>query len=411
MQPYHGAVAIAHGVHFSLVSEPTSAMRQRDAKPDFSTLCVHAGHERGPADQGVNTPIITSTAFDYTRDDQVRYPRYLNTPNHRVVARRIAALEGAESAFVTASGMGAVSAVFLGLMKPGDHAILLDGLYGGTTDLIEGLLKPHGFEFSIWDGDPGALEGLVRDTTRLAWVESPTNPLIRVIDLRATAAELKRLGVVSVADNTFATPVLQNPIELGFDLVMHSGTKYFSGHSDLLSGALAGSAKLIDRIRPQAIRLGSSLNGQDLYLLDRSLKTLALRVERQTENAGRIAEWLDAHPHVSEVFYPGLPGDAGHAVARAQMRGFGAMLTFRLDPRVAVETFLGSLDLIVPAVSLAGVESTLCQPSRTSHAKLAAEARAALGINDHLIRLSVGIESADDVINDLDRAIADAAND
>jgi len=380
-------------------------------KPAPATLCVHAGHLRGPAEQGLNTPIVTSTAFDYSRDDQVRYPRYLNTPNHRVVARRIAALEAAEDAFVTASGMGAVAAVFLALMKPGDHAILLDGLYGGTTDLVDGLLRPYGFGFSTWDGDPATLEPLIRDTTRLAWVESPTNPLLSVVDLQAAARILNARGVVAVADNTFATPILQRPITLGFDLVMHSATKYFGGHSDLLAGALAGSGALIDRIRAQAIRLGSALNGQDLYLLERSLKTLELRVTRQTETAGVLARALAAHPHVAEVHYPGLESDPGHAVAARQMSGFGGMLSFRLDRRAAVETFLGSLKLITPAVSLAGVESTICQPSRTSHAKLDDNARAALGIDNHLMRLSTGIEAADDLIADLDQALADAADD
>lgn len=369
------------------------------------TACVHAGHERGPAEQGLNTPIVTSTAFDYSRDDQVRYPRYLNTPNHRVVANRIAALEGAETAFVTASGMGAVSAVFFGLMKPGDHAILLDGLYGGTTDLVDGLLKPYGFEFSSWDGDPESLSALVRDNTRLAWVESPTNPLLRVIDLEATASALREHGIVSVVDNTFATPILQQPIKLGFDLVMHSATKYFSGHSDLLSGAVAGADELIARIRPQALRLGSSLNGQDLYLLERSLKTLAIRVERQSDNAAALADWLEGRESIAQVFYPGLKSDAGHAIASRQMRAFGAMLAFRVDTEVDPERFLHALELISPAVSLAGVESTICQPSRTSHAKLTPEAREALGIDDRLMRLSVGIERIEDLVADIDRAL------
>ena len=369
------------------------------------TACVHAGYERGTAEQGLNTPIVTSTAFDYSRDDQVRYPRYMNTPNHRVVANRIAALEGAEAAFVTASGMGAVSAVFLGLMKPGDHAILLDGLYGGTTDLIEGLLKPYGFEFSTWDGNPVSLASLVQENTKLAWVESPTNPLLRVIDLEATAEILRERDIVSVVDNTFATPILQQPIKLGFDLVMHSATKYFSGHSDLLSGAVAGSEELIARIRPQAVRLGSSLNGQDLYLLERSLKTLALRVERQSANAAAVAEWLEARENIARVYYPGLEADAGHGIAARQMRAFGGMLGFRLGDAVSPDRFLRKLELITPAVSLAGVESTICQPSRTSHAKLAPVARDALGIDDRLMRLSVGIERVEDLIADLEQAV------
>ena len=369
------------------------------------TACVHAGHERGPAEQGLNTPIVTSTAFDYSRDDQVRYPRYMNTPNHRVVANRIAALEGAEAAFVTASGMGAVSAVFLGLMKPGDHAILLDGLYGGTTDLVEGLLKPYGFEFSTWDGDPVSLPSLVRKNTRLAWVESPTNPLLRVIDLEATADVLRQRGIVSVVDNTFATPILQQPIKLGFDLVMHSATKYFSGHSDLLSGAVAGTDELIAKIRPQAVRLGSSLNGQDLYLLERSIKTLALRIERQSKNAATVAEWLESRENIARVFYPGLASDDGHGIASRQMSAFGGMLGFHLANAVSPDRFLDRLQLISPAVSLAGVESTICQPSRTSHAKLTEDAREALGIDDRLMRFSVGIERVEDLIADLEHAI------
>ncbi|MEM7053788.1 MAG: PLP-dependent transferase, partial [Pseudomonadota bacterium] len=285
--------------------------KQPPIKP--ATQCVHAGYERGSATLGVNTPIVTSTAFDYSRDDQVRYPRYLNTPNHRVVAARIAALEATESAFVTASGLGAISAIFFGLMQPGDHAVLLDGLYGGTSDLCDGLLKPYGLTFSIWNGKPETLAGCLRAETKLALVESPTNPLLNVIDLQATSDILKQNGVISVIDNTFATPILQQPVALGFDLVMHSGTKYLAGHSDLLCGAVAGSATLIELIRPHAIRLGSSLNGQDLALLERSLKTLSLRVERQSANAKTLAEWLQQQPGIETVFYPGLADHPGHS--------------------------------------------------------------------------------------------------
>jgi len=379
--------------------------KSHDTTLQMNTRCVHAGYETGAAEYGLNTPVVTSTAFDYTRDSEVRYPRYLNTPTHRVVAARIAALEGAEAAFVTASGMGAVSAVFFGLLRPGDHVILLKGLYGGTSDLCQGLLIPFGVEFSIWDGDPGTLAGLIRDETRLAWVDSPTNPLLRIIDLRRTAEVLRQHEVIAVIDNTFATPILQQPLLLGFDLVMHSGTKYLSGHSDLLCGALAGSAALIERARQQAVRLGSSLNGQDLALLDRSLKTLGLRVERQSANAEQIAQWLSGRDDIDAVYYPGLADDAGHATASRQMRACGGMLGFRLARDVDVERFLENLELITPAVSLGGVESTICQPSRTSHARLSDNERAALGIDDHLMRLSCGIEAADDLRADLDNGL------
>lgn len=374
-------------------------------KTASETLCVHAGAGDFPAPFGLNTPIITSSAFDY-RPDHVRYPRYHNTINHQVVARRVAALEGGDDALITASGMGAISAVFLGLMKPGDHAIVLDGLYGGTIDLIEGLLKPLGMAFSVWDGDPDGIAGLVRENTRLIHVESPTNPLMQVVDLAAIAEQAGAHGLIRVVDNTFATPILQRPLELGFDLVVHSATKFFGGHSDLLSGAIVGGQALIDRLRPTVIRLGSSLNGQDLALLERSLKTLAIRVRQQSANAGQLATSLANHEGVAKVHYPGLESDPGHEIASRQMSDFGAMLGFRLAESIDPDKFLDALTLIQPAVSLAGVESTICQPSRTSHAKLDPSERRRLGIDDRLMRLSVGIESVADLQGDLDQALA-----
>jgi cystathionine beta-lyase/cystathionine gamma-synthase len=370
------------------------------------TQCIHAGAGDLPAAFGVNTPIVTSSAFDY-RADHVRYPRYHNTLNHDVVATRLAALEGGEAALITASGMGALSSIFLGLLRPGDHAILLDGLYGGTMDLVEGLLKPLGFGFSIWDGNPETLETLITPQTRIIHVESPTNPLLGIVDLPKVACIARAHSLISVVDNTFASPILQRPIALGFDLVMHSATKYLGGHSDLLSGAIVGSNTLIERIRPTTIRLGSSLNGQDLALLERSLKTLAVRVRRQSANATELATKLSRHDGIDHVFYPGLPEHPGHTVARQQMDDFGAMLSFRLAPKLNPEYFLDGLKLIQPAVSLAGVESTICQPSRTSHAKLKAEDRQRLGINDHLMRLSVGLEAVEDLWEDLVRALED----
>ena len=375
---------------------------RKTAAPE--TQCIHAGAGDFPAPYGINTPIVTSSAFDY-RADHVRYPRYHNTLNHDIVAARLAALEGGEAALVTASGMGALSAIFLGLMQPGEHAILLDGIYGGTTDLVEGLLKPLGLRFSIWNGDPEHLEALITEHSGLIHVESPTNPLLGVVDLARVAQIARAHGLVSVIDNTFATPILQRPIGLGFDLVMHSATKYLGGHSDLLSGAVIGSKALIDRLRPTVIRLGSSLNGHDLALLERSLKTLALRVRRQSASAGELAARLARHPATSQVFYPGLADHPGHALARAQMEDFGAMLSFGLAPEVDPESFLDRLALIQPAVSLAGVESTICQPSRTSHAKLSTAERARMGIDDRLMRLSVGLEAVDDLWDDLGAAL------
>jgi cystathionine beta-lyase len=370
---------------------------------------VHAGQRSGPAEHGLNTPIVSSTAYDYTGESGVCYPRYLNTPNHRVVAAKIAALESAEDALVTASGLGAISAAFAGLLEPGDHVILLDGLYGGTSDLIDGLLVPWGLRYSIWDGDPDSLIEVIEERTRLAWVESPTNPLLDIVDLPGTAEVLRRHDVIAAIDNTFATPILQRPIEFGFDLVMHSATKYFGGHSDLLCGALAGSAALIERIRPAAVRLGSSLNGQDLALLERSMKTLELRVERQSSNARHLAERLSSCDGIVGVHYPGLTDDPGHDTAKRQMDGYGGMLAFRLAESIDPTRFLAALELVAPAVSLGGVETTICQPSKTSHSKLTQKERERLGIDDRLMRLSVGIEAFEDLYADLIRALGASA--
>lgn len=378
-------------------------MSQRQ-KRDTATDCVHAGETELPGAMGINTPVVTSTAFDY-REGGVRYPRYVNALNHEVVAGKIATLEGAEAARVTASGMGAISAVFLSLMKPGDHAVILDGLYGGTTDLIEGLLEPMDMRFSIWNGDPDSLAACFEENTRLLMVESPTNPLLSIVDLAATARIARAHGVVSFVDNTFATPILQRPIEHGFDLIMHSATKYLGGHSDLLCGALAGSKELVDSIHPNIVRLGATLNGQDLALLERSIKTLAVRVERASDNASELARRLEADARIAETLYPGLPEHPGHSVAAAQMNGFGGMLTFRLGDAFDPEAFLARLELIRPAVSLGGVETTVSQPSKTSHAKLIDEKRKALRIDDRLMRLSVGIEAVDDLWDDLDQAL------
>jgi cystathionine beta-lyase/cystathionine gamma-synthase len=375
-------------------------------KSSTETACIHAGEQHHDSRFGLNSPVVTSTAFDY-REAGVRYPRYANTLNHDVVAGKIAELETAEAARVTASGMGAISAVFLSLMKSGDHAVMLDGLYGGTTDLVEGLLEPMGMRFSYWNGDPDRLAELFEGDTRLLMVESPTNPLLSIVDLASTATIAREHGVVSFIDNTFATPILQRPVEYGFDLVMHSATKYLGGHSDLLCGAIAGSKELVERIHPNIVRLGATLNGQDLALLERSIKTLAVRVERASENATELARRLNNDSRINEVRYPGLAGHPRHDVAARQMSSFGGMLSFKLDDSIDPDGFLDRLELVQPAVSLGGVETTISQPSKTSHAKLTAEKREALGIDDRLMRLSVGIEGVDDLWDDLDRALED----
>jgi cystathionine beta-lyase len=356
---------------------------------------------------GLNTPVVTSSAIEYLDDSEVRYPRYFNTLNHAVVADKMSALEGAETGLVTSSGMAAIASTLFALLERGDHVVFSEGLYGGTHALIAGDLDRIGIGYSFAEPGTEALQAAVRENTRMLFAESPGNPLLTVVDIAALAAFARPRGIVTVLDNTFATPILQNPLELGFDLVVHSGTKYLGGHSDLICGTVNGPRDLIEKVRSQAINHGGCLNAQDCYLLERSLKTLELRVRRQSDNAALIAERLQAHTRVKRVFYPGLSGDPGHAVASRQMDGFGGMLSFELDGGVEPLGFLRRLRLVTPAVSLGGVETTICQPLATSHQKMPAAERQRLGITAGLMRLSVGIEDAGDIVSDLLQALND----
>jgi cystathionine beta-lyase len=302
--------------------------------------------------------------------------------------------------------MAAISTAVLANAGAGDHVVLLDELYGGThafaTDTFDRLAITH--TFARTDADLVA-EGTTPRTKAIV-IESPTNPLLGILDIRRVADFGKSRGITTIMDNTFATPINQNPLSLGIDVVVHSGTKYLGGHSDLCCGAVLTSAEKAERVRAMARHLGGSLNPITCYLLERSLKTLALRVGRQSENAGRIAEFLAAHTAVRTVNYPGLPGFKGHAIARSQMSGFGGMLSFELEEGVAPSSFLRALRLITPALSLGGVETLICSPAETSHAKISAEERKRIGISDALLRLSVGIENAEDLMADLDQALA-----
>ena len=370
-----------------------------------ASKAVHAGGRRELNFGGINTPVFTSSAIEYLDDTEVRYPRYFNTLNNLVVAEKIAALENAQAALVMSSGMSAISTVVLGLLRPDDHAIMLEGLYGGTHAMVMNEFRRFGIHCSFVPADPAAFEAAVTDNTRMLFIESPTNPLLTVLDLDGVAAVAKRHGLWSVIDGTFATPILQNPIDHGFDLVVHSGTKYLGGHSDLCCGAIAGSADLIERLRQHALMHGGSLNAQDCYLLERSLKTLDLRVRQQSHNALAVARALEQQPQVSRVWYPGLPGHPQHSIAARQMQDFGGMLSFELDHALDPVTYLRSLRMIRCAVSLGGVETTICQPVATSHQKMEAAEREHLGITPALLRLSVGIEDPEDIIADLVQAL------
>lgn len=371
-----------------------------------ATLCVHAGGYRDEATGAIATPVFTASSYLYPNPaDQGFYQRYFNTPNQRAVADKLAALEQGEDALVFGSGMAAITTVLFTFLKPGDHAVFQEDLYGGTYHFVAAELTKFGVEVSFVKNG-GDFAAALRPNTKLIYVESPSNPLLRCVDLAAIAALGKARCVPTVIDNTFATPINQDPLALGIDVVVHSATKYLNGHSDLNAGAAIASRELIARIRLFAVNHGGMLDAHACYLLERGLKTLALRVERQNENAGKLARWLQKHPAVVRVNYPGLPDHPDHAVAARQMRGFGGMLSFELRDAAQATALLGRFKLATAALSLGGVETLVTSPAKTSHVKMTAAERAAVGISDALLRVSVGIEDADDLIADFEQALA-----
>jgi cystathionine beta-lyase len=370
------------------------------------TQCVHSGAIKDTMTGGVNSPIFTSSAFSYLDRDDLAYPRYFNTPNQNAVVAKVCALESAEDGVLFSSGMAAMSTAILAFTGAGDHVVMMDELYGGTHALATAELNRLGITCTFAATDADAICRAVKDDTRVIVIETPTNPLLSVIDIRTVAEFARKRGVTTIIDNTFATPVHQNPCALGIDVVVHSGTKYLGGHSDLCCGIAVTSRENAERIRAVARNLGGSMNAATCALLERSLMTLAIRVGRQTDNAGRIARYLEQHDNVLRVNYPGLAGSAYHDLAKSQMDGFGAMLSFELDEAKAdPDRFVRGLRLIKPAVSLGGIESTICAPAVTSHAKISAVERKRIGISDSLLRLSVGIEQVDDLLGDIERAM------
>jgi len=370
-----------------------------------STQSVRAGSRRELNMGGLNTPMQPSSAIEYLDDSEVRYPRYFNTLNHSVVAEKMNALENAEAGLVTSSGMAAISAILFGLLKSGDHIVLTEGLYGGTHALIVTELDRFGISYSFAAPDALSIEAAARSDTRMIYLESPSNPLLSVVDLAAVANFAKNRGITTAIDNTFATPILQNPLVLGFDLVMHSGTKYLGGHSDLCCGTVNGPAELMAKVRNHLVNYGGCLNAQGCHLLERSLKTLEIRVCRQSTNAATIARQLDQNENIKRVYYPGLENHPGHEIAARQMEGFGGMLSFELVDHIDPVAYLRNLKLVNCAISLGGVETTICQPVATSHQKVSEQECQRLGITAGLLRLSIGIEDAGDIITDLIQAL------
>lgn len=367
------------------------------------TASVHAGSHGDPQFGGVVNPIYPSSAIDYDAD--VKYPRYFNTPNHDAVAEKIAALENAEAGLVFSSGMAAIMTSILAVAKAGDHAIFQNDLYGGTHHAVMSELKGHGIEHTVVDAaDPENFRKAVRKNTRLIYIETPSNPLLKITDIAAVASIARSNGLITIIDNTFASPVNQNPIDLGIDIVAHSGTKYIGGHSDLCCGLVATTNKLREKIRQSALILGGSLDAHTCWLVERSLKTIVLRVRQQNKSAQAIAEFLESEPSVPAVNYPGLKKHPSHSIALKQMPGgFGGILSFEVKGDTT--QFIKKLKYVSKAVSLGGVESTISEPKRTSHVALTPDERKSAGISDQLVRLSVGIEETEDLINDLKQAL------
>ncbi len=377
----------------------------------LETQLVHAGEPDPPIGGAVEMPIFQSATYIYageTRYDDVRYLRSNNTPSQLVLHDKLAALEGAEAALVTASGMAAISATLLALLASGDHLLAQRGLYGGTHDLISQEFPRLGLSASFFDAQrPESWAALLKPTTRAIYVEAMTNPLLEVADLHAVVAFARAHGLSAVIDNTFASPVNFRPVAAGFDLVIHSATKYLNGHSDIVAGAVAGRAALIERIRHGLNVLGGSLDPHAAFLLKRGLKTLALRVRYQNDSALAIARFLAAHPQVRRVNYPGLETHPQHGRARALFAGCGGVLSFELDGEVGrAEAFAARVRIPRIAPSLGGVHTLLTRPATTSHAGLPRPERLELGITDALLRLSVGVEATEDLLEDFAQALA-----
>jgi cystathionine beta-lyase/cystathionine gamma-synthase len=376
----------------------------------IDTKLIHAGEPDPRILGSVSMPIFQSAMFEYGGEKSyhdLKYIRLNNTPNHAALHTKLAALENAEAALVTASGMAAISTALLAVLSQGDHLLAQDCLYGGTHDLITKDLPGLGISFDFIDGnDPGSWEKKLKPSTKAIYVETMTNPLIQVADLKAVVDFAKAHRLVSMIDNTFASPINFRPPEWGFDLSLHSCTKYLNGHSDIVAGAVIGKADLVQKTVHKLNHLGGSLDPHACFLLHRGMKTLGVRVRYQNESTLKIARFLEEHPSILKVNYPGLASHPAHQRASSLFEGFSGMLSFEVKGGLeAAERFMKKTTLPVIAPSLGGIETLLTRPATTSHAGLSPEERRRLGIPDALIRMSVGIEATQDIIEDFKQAL------
>lgn len=378
-------------------------------KPAPATIAIHGGSGPHHAGDPVAPPLVQSVNFvqEVGTEAGLLYTRYGNTPNLERVQKRLALLEGAEAALLLSSGMGATACAMLALLRPGDHLLAATSIYGGTLRLLTEEFTRHGVDVTLVDPhEPRAWRKRLRKETRAVFVETPVNPSCRVLDLRPISYLTKEVGLALVVDSTFASPVNLRPIEHGADVVIHSGTKYLNGHHDAMLGVVAGTEPFIQEVLQKMMVWGQAPDPFAAWLLERGLKTLDVRVRRQNDNAMRIANWCADRKEIRKVHYPGLLDHADHEIARALMDGYGGMLAIELTAGAkGTERFLRRLKLFQHAASLGGVDSLISEPRYTSHARLSSEERARAGVPDGFLRLSIGLEDADDLIADLEQAL------
>ncbi len=378
-----------------------------EKRKGVNTICTHVGEVEDERFKGAISPLYMSTSYAFEDIDEKRYPRYFNTPNQQALTKKIAALEHTEDAMIFGSGMAAISHALMAFLRAGDHVIFQQTLYGGTYNFATTQLEKYGISYSFTEGwQPKDFKTKIQSNTKVIYIETPSNPLLTITDIQGVSDLAKSKGILTMIDNTFASPINQNPADHGIDIIIHSATKYMGGHSDICAGAVAASEEHIKTLWESSICFGGSLSDQTVWLLERSLKTMGLRVKAQTENAQKMAEYLNNHSDIDAVYYPGLPSHPEHELAKSQMKGFGAMLSFELNESLNLSEFFKALQLIKPSMSLAGVESTMLLPVATSHSLMSPEDRKKQGINDGLIRFSIGIEEVEDLMEDIEQAIS-----
>ena len=369
------------------------------------TVCIHEGEIIDEQFGGAISPIYLASSYPFIDQEEKRYPRYFNTPNQEVIAKKMAALEHAEAALPFSSGMAAISTTLFSFLKKGDHAVFQNEIYGGSFNLVVKEFENFGIEFTFTEGvELEDFERAIRPNTRVIYMETPSNPLLTITDIRGVSDLASSKGIISIIDNTFASPINQTPLDHGVDISLHSATKYLGGHGDLCAGVVTGSSEHMEKVLHKGRNFGGSLSDFMCFMLERSIKTLGVRMEKHNENAAYLAKELQAAKGVRRVYYPGLKDHPKHDLARRQMNGFGGMLSFELEASIDPKSYLQHLKMIKPTMSLGGVETTVIQPSLTSHSLMTPEERERQGISERLLRLSVGIENKEDILADLIQA-------